>query len=50
LSDEAGPGQILLSQRVYAALEDRVEASAVADLQIKGFARPMQAYELLHIY
>jgi adenylate cyclase len=49
LSDEAGPGQILLSQRVYAALEDRVEASPVADLQIKGFARPMQAYELLRI-
>jgi class 3 adenylate cyclase len=50
LSDEAGPGQILLSQRVYAALEDRVEASPVADLQIKGFARPMQAYELVGIH
>jgi len=49
LSDEAGPGQILLSQRVYAALEDRVEASPVADLQIKGFARPMQVYELLRV-
>ena len=50
LSDEAGPGQILLSQRVYAALEDRIEASPVADLQIKGFARPMQAYELVGIH
>jgi class 3 adenylate cyclase len=50
LSDEAGPGQILLSQRVYAALEDRVEASPVADLQIKGFARPMRAYELVGIH
>jgi adenylate cyclase len=50
LSDEAGPGQILLSQRVYAALEGRVEASPVADLQIKGFARPMRAYELVGIH
>ncbi len=50
LSDEAGPGQILLSQRVFAALEDRVEASPVADLQIKGFARPLKAYELVRIH
>jgi adenylate cyclase len=49
LSDEAGPGQILLSQRVFAALEDRVEASPVADLQIKGFARPVQVYELFGV-
>ncbi|HEY3068838.1 MAG TPA: adenylate/guanylate cyclase domain-containing protein, partial [Gaiellaceae bacterium] len=49
LSDEAGPGQILLSQRVYAALEGRVEASPVPDLQVKGFARPVQAYELLGV-
>jgi class 3 adenylate cyclase len=49
LSDEAGPGQILLSQRVYAALEDRVEARPIADLELKGFARPMQVYELLGV-
>jgi class 3 adenylate cyclase len=49
LSDEAGPGQILLSQRVYAALEGRVEAHPIADLQLKGFARPVQVYELLRV-
>jgi adenylate cyclase len=49
LSDEAAPGQILLSQRAYAALERRVEARPVAELQIKGFARSVQAYELLRV-
>jgi class 3 adenylate cyclase len=49
LSDEAGPGQILLSQRVYAALEGRVEARRIADLELKGFARPVQVYELLRV-
>jgi adenylate cyclase len=49
LSDEAGAGQILLSQRVYAALEGRVEANPIADLELKGFARPVQVYELVRV-
>jgi adenylate cyclase len=49
LSDEAGAGQILLSQRVYAALEGKVEAKPVVDLRVKGFARPVPAYELLRL-
>jgi class 3 adenylate cyclase len=49
LSDEAAAGQILLSQRAHAALEGQVEAEPIAELQMKGFARPVQAYELLHI-
>ena len=49
LSDEASAGQILLSQRAYAALEGRVEAGPVAELQMKGFARPVPAYELAHV-
>jgi class 3 adenylate cyclase len=49
LSDEASAGQILLSQRAYAALEGRVEATPVAELKLKGFARPVQAYELVRI-
>jgi class 3 adenylate cyclase len=50
LSDAAGSGQVLLSQRAHAALEGRVEAKPVTELQVKGFARSLQAYELLHIY
>jgi class 3 adenylate cyclase len=49
LSDEAAGGQILLSQRAYAALEGEVDAHPVAPLEIKGFARPVQAYELVSI-
>jgi adenylate cyclase len=49
LSDEATAGQIILSQRAYAALEGRVEGKPVAELQVKGFARPVHAYELLRI-
>jgi class 3 adenylate cyclase len=49
LSDQAASGQILLSQRAYAALEGQVEAKPVAELQMKGFARSVQAYELLRL-
>jgi class 3 adenylate cyclase len=49
LSDEASAGQILLSQRTYAALEGRIEAGPVAELQMKGFARPVPAYELARV-
>ena len=50
LSDEASSGQILLSQRAYAALEGRVEAKPVVELRVKGFSRPVQAYELLSVH
>jgi adenylate cyclase len=46
LSDQAAAGQILLSQRAYAALEEQVEAEPVGELQVRGFARPVQAYAL----
>ena len=49
LSDEARSGQILVSQRAYAALEERVQARPIAPLQMKGFARPTPAYELQRI-
>jgi adenylate cyclase len=47
LSDKAAAGQILLSQRAYAALEDRIEAREVGQLELKGLARPMEVYELV---
>lgn len=49
LSDEAASGQILLSQRAYAALEARVEAEPVTELRLKGFGRAVQAYELIRV-
>jgi adenylate cyclase len=47
LSDEAKAGQILLSQRAYAALEQKVEARTVGTVELKGLGRPMDAYELV---
>jgi class 3 adenylate cyclase len=49
LSATAAGGQILLSQRAYAALEGHVEAKLVGDLRIKGFSRPANVYELLRV-
>jgi class 3 adenylate cyclase len=47
LSDEADAGQILLSQRAYAALEDEVDARKLGSLELKGLGRAMKVYELV---
>jgi class 3 adenylate cyclase len=47
LSDAAAAGQILLSQRAYTALEDRVQVRPAAHLDMKGFSHPVQAFELI---
>ena len=44
LCDEAEPGQILISQRAYAAVEDLVDAEPLPDLTLKGFLKPVPAY------
>jgi class 3 adenylate cyclase len=46
LSTQAKPGQILISQRVHAAVEDSVDAQSVGELELKGFGRPIAAYEV----
>jgi class 3 adenylate cyclase len=43
LSDEAGPGQILISARALASAADRIEAERIPDLKLKGFAKPVMA-------
>lgn len=47
LSDVAAPGEILISQRLQAALEDRVETAAVDGLQLKGFSKPVDAFRVI---
>jgi adenylate cyclase len=44
LSAEAKAGQILLSQRVHAAVEGDAETTAVGELALKGFTRPVPAF------
>jgi class 3 adenylate cyclase len=46
LSDVAAPGEILLSQRTHAALDDSVQGEPVPDLSLKGFSRPVVAMRL----
>jgi adenylate cyclase len=47
LSAEAKPGQILVSQRVFGAIETAVESESVGDLTLKGYSRPMAAYSVV---
>jgi class 3 adenylate cyclase/putative methionine-R-sulfoxide reductase with GAF domain len=47
LSTEASAGQTLIGQRVFAATEEAVVTAPVGSLDLKGFARPVVAYEVL---
>ena len=47
LSTQAKPGQILIGQRLFATVEDLVDARPAGKLELKGFARPVPAYEVL---
>ena len=46
LSTLAAGGQILIGQRVLAAVEDTVETTPAGELELKGFGRPVAAYEV----
>jgi class 3 adenylate cyclase len=49
LCGEAKPGQILVSQRVVGTVENFVEVEAVGGLSLKGFHRPVTAYNILRL-
>jgi class 3 adenylate cyclase len=49
LSTAATGGQTLVGQRLYAAVEDRVEAKPVGELELKGFGRAIPAHEVTGI-
>jgi class 3 adenylate cyclase len=46
LCTHASPGQTLIGQRVFAATEEAVETTPVGSLELKGFGRPVVAYEV----
>jgi class 3 adenylate cyclase len=46
LSTQAAAGQILIGQRVFAAVEETVETAPAGNLELKGFGRPVPAYEV----
>jgi class 3 adenylate cyclase len=47
LCGEAAVGQILVSQRVFGRVEDRVVAESMGDLSLKGFHAPVPAYNVV---
>ncbi len=49
LSAAAQAGQILINQRLYAAIEDSIRAVPTEPLSLKGFARPVNAWSLMQI-
>jgi GAF domain-containing protein len=46
LSTAAGAGEILISQRLHATVEDAVTAEGVDDLSLKGFTHAITAYRV----
>ena len=49
LCDVAEAGKMLVSQRVHAGVEDLVLSTELRDLQLKGFSRPITAYEIVGV-
>ena len=47
LCAEARPWQILLSQRVHAAVEEFVTSEPVGELTLRGFSRPVLAFNIV---
>jgi class 3 adenylate cyclase len=46
LSSRAVAGQVLIGQRVFAAVEEAVETAPTGELELKGIGRPVTAYEV----
>lgn len=49
LADEATGGQVLIAQRLYAEVEDTVEVEPVGEFTLKGFQRPVAAFNVVAV-
>lgn len=49
LSDEAEAGEVLITQRLHAAIEDLVLVGPPRQLSVKGFSRPVPAYPVMSL-
>jgi DNA-binding response OmpR family regulator len=47
LADEATGGQVLIAQRLYAEVEDAIVAEPAGEFVLKGFGRPVTAFNVL---
>ncbi len=46
---EALGGQILISQQVYVALEELLEAEPLGELSLKGFLQPVPVFNVVEL-
>jgi adenylate cyclase len=49
LADEASGGQILITQRLHAEVEEHVESEPAGEYALKGFSRPVVAFNVLSL-
>ena len=49
LADEATAGQVLIAQSLHAEVEDEIEVEPVGELTLKGFRRPIPAFNVIAV-
>ena len=49
LADEATGGQVLITQRLHAEVEEDVEVEPIGELTLKGFRRPIPAFNVIAV-
>jgi adenylate cyclase len=49
LADEATGGQILITQRLHAEVEDDVDVELAGEFTLKGFQRPVPAFNVVAV-
>ena len=49
LADEATGGQVLITQRLHAEIEDAIEVVPAGEFALKGFSRPVTAFDVVNV-
>ena len=49
LADEATGGQVLITQSLHAEVEEDVEVEPIGELTLKGFRRPIPAFNVIAV-
>jgi adenylate cyclase len=49
LADEAAAGQVLIAQRLLADVEEHVEVEPAGEFTLKGFRRPVTAFNVVAV-
>jgi class 3 adenylate cyclase len=49
LADEASGGRILIEQRLYAEVEVDIDVESVGEVTLKGFQRPIAAFNVVAV-